>query len=584
MGYSPERIDPGNPTWRLENTPKVVSGIDAASLEVVEEFYGRIVEQHGGGIGHPGGRTHQTPREHLPAREHCSGQRAGHVRRRSRDRRLGGHRRRLDQAVRLHAVHPRARRRRPLPAHRPELPVVEGPPQPRPALPLRRVGQRRQRAHARLRRPPPDVGPQPHGPFGQRLPCAHPRAWPTSAIPATPARRPARSSPDRWSPSVPTFGSPIPIWSAIPWPSLWSRLTPDELAAADAVVLVTDHDAFDYDLVGHMPATCSTPATDWTAPPSNGSDAIMRVIVTGGAGFIGANLCRTLLAAPGVDDVVALDDLSTGSTANLAGVRRRRTGRGIHPGHRPPRPKSCPEPRPSSIWPPARRSPAPPRPHGLPRDQRHRHPAGPGSSPPPRRPPGHRGVVLVRLRRQPHPPQAGGHGPHASQSLCGQQAGRRVVRPGLRPLLRPAHTGLPVLQRLRSAAGTRPRLCRRGPGLPGRGPAGRTAAGARRRLPDPGLHLRRHGLHGAGRCRRASGDQRPTGQPGLRHPVLAPRPDRRDRIAARPPWSAGTPQPRAGDVRDSQADQTKLALLFPDVEPVPLRQGLSDTIDWFRQR
>jgi UDP-N-acetyl-D-glucosamine dehydrogenase len=44
-GYSPERIDPGNPTWRLENTPKIVSGIDAASLDVVEQFYGRLVEQ-----------------------------------------------------------------------------------------------------------------------------------------------------------------------------------------------------------------------------------------------------------------------------------------------------------------------------------------------------------------------------------------------------------------------------------------------------------------------------------------------------------------------------------------------------------
>ena len=44
-GYSPERIDPGNTTWSLENTPKVVSGIDAASLEAVEDFYGRIVER-----------------------------------------------------------------------------------------------------------------------------------------------------------------------------------------------------------------------------------------------------------------------------------------------------------------------------------------------------------------------------------------------------------------------------------------------------------------------------------------------------------------------------------------------------------
>ncbi|MEV4626996.1 nucleotide sugar dehydrogenase [Micromonospora sp. NPDC049523] len=45
LGYSPERIDPGNPTWRLENTPKVVSGVDASALARVDGFYRRIVEQ-----------------------------------------------------------------------------------------------------------------------------------------------------------------------------------------------------------------------------------------------------------------------------------------------------------------------------------------------------------------------------------------------------------------------------------------------------------------------------------------------------------------------------------------------------------
>jgi UDP-N-acetyl-D-glucosamine dehydrogenase len=44
LGYSPERIDPGNPTWNLVNTPKVVSGIDPKSLEVVQEFYRTLVE------------------------------------------------------------------------------------------------------------------------------------------------------------------------------------------------------------------------------------------------------------------------------------------------------------------------------------------------------------------------------------------------------------------------------------------------------------------------------------------------------------------------------------------------------------
>lgn len=45
LGYSPERIDPGNATWRLENTPKVVSGVDAASLAAVTAFFDDIVEQ-----------------------------------------------------------------------------------------------------------------------------------------------------------------------------------------------------------------------------------------------------------------------------------------------------------------------------------------------------------------------------------------------------------------------------------------------------------------------------------------------------------------------------------------------------------
>jgi UDP-glucose 4-epimerase len=46
----------------------------------------------------------------------------------------------------------------------------------------------------------------------------------------------------------------------------------------------------------------------------------LKVVVTGGAGFIGANLCRELTSRAGVERVVAFDDLSTGSPANLLGV------------------------------------------------------------------------------------------------------------------------------------------------------------------------------------------------------------------------------------------------------------------------
>jgi UDP-N-acetyl-D-glucosamine dehydrogenase len=45
VGYSPERIDPGNPTWNFVNTPKVVSGIDAASLAAVDGFYSSLVDR-----------------------------------------------------------------------------------------------------------------------------------------------------------------------------------------------------------------------------------------------------------------------------------------------------------------------------------------------------------------------------------------------------------------------------------------------------------------------------------------------------------------------------------------------------------
>ncbi len=45
VGYSPERIDPGNLTYRFENTPKVVSGTTPEALAIVEEFYNNLVTE-----------------------------------------------------------------------------------------------------------------------------------------------------------------------------------------------------------------------------------------------------------------------------------------------------------------------------------------------------------------------------------------------------------------------------------------------------------------------------------------------------------------------------------------------------------
>ena len=44
LGFSPERIDPGNETWTFEKTPKIVSGMNEASLESVQNFYDQLVE------------------------------------------------------------------------------------------------------------------------------------------------------------------------------------------------------------------------------------------------------------------------------------------------------------------------------------------------------------------------------------------------------------------------------------------------------------------------------------------------------------------------------------------------------------
>lgn len=44
LGYSPERIDPGNQTHTFVNTPKVTSGVDDASLAVVDAFFDALVD------------------------------------------------------------------------------------------------------------------------------------------------------------------------------------------------------------------------------------------------------------------------------------------------------------------------------------------------------------------------------------------------------------------------------------------------------------------------------------------------------------------------------------------------------------
>ena len=44
IGYSPERINPGDKVHRLENIHKIVSGMDEESLEVIKNVYDMVIE------------------------------------------------------------------------------------------------------------------------------------------------------------------------------------------------------------------------------------------------------------------------------------------------------------------------------------------------------------------------------------------------------------------------------------------------------------------------------------------------------------------------------------------------------------
>ncbi len=45
VAFSPERIDPGNPTFRVENTPKVVGGLGERAGDLAAALYGEVVER-----------------------------------------------------------------------------------------------------------------------------------------------------------------------------------------------------------------------------------------------------------------------------------------------------------------------------------------------------------------------------------------------------------------------------------------------------------------------------------------------------------------------------------------------------------
>ena len=152
LAFSPERVDPGNPQYHDEEHPegrrrhrhgehrgrlralrrgRRQDVVPVSSTRVAEMV--KLLENTFRAVNI--GLVNET-RADVPPDGH---------------RRVGSHRRGEDQAVRLHAVLPGPRPRRPLHPDRSVLPVVEGAPE-RLRVPVHRAGRPGQRLDARVRR------------------------------------------------------------------------------------------------------------------------------------------------------------------------------------------------------------------------------------------------------------------------------------------------------------------------------------------------------------------------------------------------------------------------------------------------
>ncbi|MCF2529767.1 NAD-dependent epimerase/dehydratase family protein [Yinghuangia soli] len=309
----------------------------------------------------------------------------------------------------------------------------------------------------------------------------------------------------------------------------------------------------------------------------------MKVVVTGGAGFIGSNLARTLLARPEIDEVAVVDDLSTGSLDNLAGVEvafhhgtfldeelmdKACAGAGavVHLGALPSVPRSIEFPLASH------------------------HANATGTL-----------MVLEAARR------AGGA--HVIAASSSSVYGKNPVLPKREDL-----RTMPLSPYAVSKLATESYVLAYGhcyglPVLPFRffnvfgplQPADHAYAAVIPRFIDAALAGRPLTVHGDGEQTRdftnvasvcgvlTDAVVRRVTHDGPVNLAFGSRTSLNNLIALLAdvlghPVEVEHVEPRAGDVRDSQADSSELRSLFPDAEPVDLRQGLEDTVAWFRSR
>ncbi len=306
------------------------------------------------------------------------------------------------------------------------------------------------------------------------------------------------------------------------------------------------------------------------------------VVVTGGAGFIGANLCRRLEASDGVERVVALDDLSSGAEANLDGAPATELVVGsildddaldkamagassvVHLAARPSVPRSIEDPVASHeanatgtlrVLEAMRR-------HGVGHVVVASSSSVYGANP-----------QLPKREDQPPAPLS----PYAASKLATESYALAWAHVwGMRSLAFRFFNVFGPLQ-----------------------PAGHAYAAVIPAFVDAALSGRPLTVHGDGRQTRdftyvhsvcdvlASAVEDEVGHPtpvnlafGGRSSLLEVI-DLLESIVGYPLEREHT-EPRVGDVRDSQADQQQLRSLFPGLEPVALDDGLRRTVDWFR--